>query len=729
MSAIGTYAIYLALYVALVGTAVGIVAGLTGQHRYRVSSRFALVTATGAICVASTALFYAFLTHDFSIEYVASFSDRSMPLFYLIGAFWGGQAGSLLLWVTVVGLFSTMAIWTNRDRYPRLMPWVTATCLAVMAGLLIILAFGSNPFEGYGVIDAPMKGEGLTPLLQTPKMVIHPPCLLTGLATMTVPFGFAIAALVEGDTSSKWVKAARKWILIPWLFLTVGNILGGMWAYEELGWGGYWAWDPVENAAFMPWLMATALIHSLMIQERRSMLKRWNLVLMTGTFLLTVFGTYLTRSGLVESIHTFAQGDIGDYFLVFLCVFTGISLILLVWRWSDLRTSRKLKSVASREAAFVVNNWLFLAMTVVVFFGTLWPRIKEWLTGRKVSIGPTWFNQWMIPLGIVLLFLMGVGTVIAWRRSSISKFVKNFRWPVLSTLVCGPIGLAAYWLLRGRDLGGIPNYTDLGYGIAVIIGAVFVISVTVQEFYRGIAARMKGHGESAWQALYQLFAKQRRRYGGYIVHLGVVFAFIAFSGNALKRGRDVTLTQGESAKVADYQITYEGLKRDSNSKRMLVSANLKVERNGEHLYDMHPGRAMFHARPNMPTSEIDIHSTPLEDVYVALVSIDQQTQRISLKMFVSPLTWWFWFAGAVVMIGTLICLWPTNRRNNRRGGRSRVSLVGRAMLAVFLFGVAVSPVVIWHVESSTDWGSAERFVTQQDARPELPPPSSDAKPG
>ncbi|MFP4599186.1 MAG: heme lyase CcmF/NrfE family subunit [Persicimonas sp.] len=706
MNALGSFAIYLALYVSLVGTALAFVAGRTGSRRFIHASRFAAFTAFGAIAIAASVLWHALLTHDFSLEYVAQNADTAMPLFYLIAAFWGGQAGSLLFWVLIVSTFTAICLWVYRDSYQEFMPWVTMVCLSVIAGLLLILTFGSHPFETYEIINAPADGEGLNPLLRTPKMVLHPPALLTGLASMTVPFAFAIAALITGSKSANWVKAARSWILVPWLFLTVGNILGGMWAYEELGWGGYWAWDPVENSAFMPWLLATALIHSLMIQERRGMLRRWNVGLMIFTFLLTVFGTYITRSGLIESVHSFAQSDIGDYFLAFLLTLTTVSVALFAWRWKSLKTSRRLDSVASKEASFLLNNWLFLAMTVVVFFGTMWPKIKEGMTGQDVSIGPPWFNTWMIPLGIIMLIMMGVGTVIAWRRATLENFQRDFVGPLAATVVGTPALIVGYWYLRGQDLGVVPSGLEQFYAISTVAGCVFVTATIVQEFRRGVSARRRAHQEGLVEALSALFRKQRRRYGGYLVHLGVVFAFLAFAGNAMKIEKDVALSIGESVQIGDYTATYKGLSEDNPPGQQLIIANMDISQGGNFAYQMHPGKAKF-GDNEMMTSEIDIKSTPLEDFYVAFVSASQGGQSATFKVFVGPFTWWFWLAGVVILLGTFICLWPT-RDTVASLGRSPLGF-GRSVAALSLVGVIFSPLVIWHIESTTDWGSALRW--------------------
>lgn len=708
MKWIGILALQLALYIGVVGMALNFVAGRTGSVRFVRAGRFAAFATFGAIMVATGVLTHALITHDFSIQYVAGFSDESMPLFYLMGSFWGGQAGSLLFWVTKVALMLAACIYINRNSYQDFMPWVNMTVLGVMVGLLVILNFGSNPFEGYGIIDDPLKGKGLNPLLQTPKMVLHPPALLTGMAAMTIPYGFAMAALFSGNLSNAWVEAARKWILVPWLFLSIGNILGGMWAYEELGWGGYWAWDPVENAAFMPWLTSTALIHSLMIQERRGMLKRWNVGLMIGTFLLTIFGTYITRSGLIESVHSFAQSNIGPYFLVLLVGFTVFSAAMMLWRWKDMQGEQRLDSPMSREAAFIFNNWMFLTMTAVVMFGTMWPRIREGLSGQEIVMGPPWFNRWMIPLGLILLFLMGAGTVIAWRKASLRNFQRNFITPIIVMLVATPAVVGSYWVLRGAALGVNPDGLEAGYAISAVALGIFVIATIVQEFVRGIAARHTMHQESILEATVRLVGKQKRRYGGHIVHLGVVFAFFAFAGNALKIEKDVAIAQGESVQIGDFKLTFQGLRERNDREKVLVIADIPVEQNGRLLYTLHPGKAIFHASPNMPTSEIDIRSTPLEDVYVALVNYDPNGRSAAFKVFIAPFTWWFWLAGIVLVIGTLICLWPTPQSlQSLRYSPAQMARQGVAFAAAVL--LCLVPLVVWTVESETSWGSALRY--------------------
>ena len=707
MQQIGFFALYYALIICLIGSAISVAAGVTHSRRFLHTSRFAAYTATGAIAVASSVLLHALLTHDFSIQYVAAFSDRSMPLFYLIGAFWGGQAGSLLFWTSTVAISMSACVYINRRSYQDFMPWVTAICLAVLSGLLLILVFASNPFEGFSIIDDPIKGKGLNPLLQTPKMVMHPPSLLSGLATMTIPYAFAMAALITGNFSNAWVKAARKWILVPWLFLSVGNMLGGMWAYEELGWGGYWAWDPVENAAFFPWLMTSALIHSIMIQERRGMLKRWNIALMIASFSLTIFGTYITRSGLIQSVHSFAQSDIGDYFLALLVTVLVTSTVAFIWRWKDLRSEQRLDSAASREATFILNNWLLVAMTVVVLFGTMWPKIKEGIFGQEVAIGPPWFNRWMVPLGILLLLLMGVGAIIPWRRTTLKSFKRQFTAPILATLALSPAILLPYWFARGVHLGATPTPLEMTYAILTVIFAIFATAVMVIDMRRALSARIKKHDETFTLAMMRLFQKQRRRYGGYIVHLGVVCAFIAFAGNALKLEQDVSLQRGESFTLGDYTFTYKGLSEKNLSDKVLITAAVDTYQNGKKLYTLHPGKAIFHASPNMPTSEIDIRTTPLEDVYVALVNFDPEQGTAAFKVFIGPFTWWFWLGGTILLFGTLISMWP--KQEELITLRPSAGLFVRATGFTTLSLLCGAPLLLLTLEANSSWGSALRY--------------------
>ncbi|MFU8805437.1 MAG: cytochrome c-type biogenesis CcmF C-terminal domain-containing protein [Bradymonadaceae bacterium] len=407
-------------------------------------------------------------------------------------------------------------------------------------------------------------------------------------------------------------------------------------------------------------------------------------------------------------MHSFAQSEIGPFFLTFLILLTTVSTGLMAWRWKDLKSEQRLDSPMSREAAFIFNNWMFLVMTGVVLFGTLWPKIKEGLTGQDIAMGPAWFNRWMIPLGLILLLIMGVGTIIAWRRASKKNFQRNFIMPIVSMAIFTPLSIGLYWVLRGADLGVHPDPLEAGYAISAVALCIFAAATTLQEFARGMMARRRMHDETHFESLVNLCMKQKRRYGGYIVHLGIVFAYLAFAGNAMKIEKDVSLRIGESVTIGDYTLTYQGLREQNDREKLLVIADVPVTRGGKYLYDLEPGKAIFHSSPEMPISEIDIRSTPVEDVYVALVNYDSSGQVAAFKVFIGPFTWWFWFGGVLLVLGTLICLWPT--REGMEKLRFRPMPLVRAAIFGSLVALCFSPLVIWTVESHSPWGSAHRWV-------------------
>ena len=689
---IGSFCLHAALVVAAVAMVAGILGGKTGKKRYTSVAIYGGYIVFGCIAMAAALYVHAILTHDFSLTNVVKYSDTRMPVHYLVTAFWGGQAGSLLFWTSTLMLHFAVALTLHKKKDAVLMPWFVSVVMGLTMFLTFILLFASNPFETWHVVDTPKEGNGLNPLLQTPLMIIHPPSLLQGFSSMAIPFAFAMAGMCAGRYGNEWLKPARRWALVSWLWLSMGNMLGGMWAYEELGWGGYWAWDPVENAAFMPWLAATAFLHSIMVQERRGMLKRWNVVLITLAFLLTLTGTFITRSGLIDSVHTFAQSDIGDYFFALLITFVSLSAGLLAWRWKHLKSEGTMGSVLSREATFLGNNWILLGMVFVIFWGTLFPKIKEMITGDKVSVGPPWFNKYMVPLGIILTFLIAFGTLITWKKSSWKNFKRNFLVPVVGTILVTPALCAAYWLMRAKALEVEPSMLDMGYATAGVTGSVFVIASVIFEFWRGVEARMRSKKEGVLEALLNLFDRQRRRYGGYIVHLGFVLVIIAFCGNAFKVEQDVTMRIGETVPLGDYEVTYEGLSEEEGPNRALITANLAVSRGGQRVAVITPGRAVYHSSPENPTSEIAIHSDPIEDLYFALAGFSENGNVASFKMLVSPLTWWFWFGVGILVFGTAICLWPEEVRMPttvyRRAARTGAAL---AVLAVF----SSTPLVFW----------------------------------
>jgi cytochrome c-type biogenesis protein CcmF len=615
-----------------------------------------------------------------------------MPILYTLASFWGGQEGSLLFWVTVSAGLGAMASFVNRDRLVALMPFFNAVQSFTLIGLLYVLNFVASPFDTFVVVDMPVDGSGLNPLLQNPLMVIHPPCLLSGFASFSVPFAFGMAALFSGETGNDWLKATRRWTLLSWLFLSVGNILGGMWAYRELGWGGYWAWDPVENAALIPWFTASAFLHSVIIQEQRGMLKRWNVILVAMTYSLTIMGTWMTRSGLIESVHTFAESEIGDYFFVILVSGIMLAAGLIGWRWSSLRSDRVVESTVSREGAFLLNNWMFVGMAFVVIWGTLFPKFKEMLTGETVSIGPTWFNQFMAPLGIVLVAMIAMGTLLPWRRTTMASIRRNFTVPTAVTAVLAPSLVAAYWVFRMKPLGVEVFTYSVGMALVAFVLVVFNLATLINEFVVGTKARLKVEA-NVLDALGSLFVRHRRRYGGYVVHIGFVLIFLAFLGNAVKVDLDVTLMPGQEVQLGDYTVRYDGLEQIDRIDRRETWASVALMRNGREVSELRPSRFDFNDHsmlmggrpdPMKITSEIYIRSTPVEDVYIALLNWDPDTQAGAFKLVVLPFTWWFWFGGLVLIAGTLICMWPDPEPGRRSWARAGASAANLGLTIVLL---------------------------------------------
>ncbi len=538
----------LALALALVLAAYSIIANVVGARAsipaLTTSARHALWAMCSMVTVAVGALLTSLLHSDFSLEYVASYTSYSLPTVYKITALWGGQQGSLLFWTWLLTIFTSIVAFQNRRRNPELTPYA----LAVLAGLAIfflgMLNFVTRPFELLATI--PNDGQDLNPLLQNYWMAIHPPSLYTGYVSASVPFAFGAAALIVGRLDDSWIRSTRRWAIFSWFFLTLGNMFGARWAYEVLGWGGYWAWDPVENAAFMPWLVMTAYLHSVMIQERKDMLKVWNLVLIGMAFGLTLFGTFITRSGVISSVHSFTQSGLGPYFLTFLITVTVLYTALLLSRVKQLRTSAEFESYLSREAAFLFNNLMLVGIAFAVFWGTLFPVLSEAVRGVKITVGPPFFDKVNAPLALALIFLMGVGPLIAWRRSSFDSLAKTFAAPALfgvTTGVCAFIAGLREW-----------------YVLAALSLAAFVVGTIVVEFRRGVSARRHMVGESVPAAMVNLVAKNNRRYGGYVIHLGVVLAFVGIVASAFfKTEVKRSVKEGDTFQVGPYDLEYLGL--------------------------------------------------------------------------------------------------------------------------------------------------------------------------
>ena len=590
--------------------------------------------------VMMAALVFAFVTRDFSLEYVAHYSSRTLPMFYTISAVWAGQSGSLLLWAWLLCLFAAMVVWQNRRKNRELLPYVLGTILFTAFFFFGLMVYATSPFAR---LPQPVAdGNGLNPMLQNPGMVMHPPTLYLGYVGFTVPFAFALAALIAKRLDAQWIRSTRRWTLFSWLFLTLGNLFGAKWAYVELGWGGYWAWDPVENASLLPWLTGTAFLHSVMIQEKRGMLKVWNLVLVILTFALTIFGTFITRSGIISSVHSFGVSNLGPLFLIFLGVTLLVSFGLLWLRWPQLQSENRLDALLSRESSFLFNNLLFVGMAFAVFWGTIFPIISEAVRGVKITVGPPFFNQVNVPIGLALLALTGICPLIAWRKASERNLRRSFTIP-LST---GFLAALALFIIGVRSL-----YPLMSFALSI-----FVLTTIVLEFYRGGIARVHIANQHFLRALWDLTMRNKRRYGGYIVHLGVIMIFIGITGSsAFQKEQMANLAPGDTLQIADYTLAYQGLIDQSTAHAQVVAAKIQVEKAGQTIAPLFPARQKH--QNHDPVSEVAIRQSPKEDLYIILSGWDEQ-QRASLKVLVIPLVAWIWIGGIVMIIGTLIALGP-----------------------------------------------------------------------
>ena len=643
MAALGRLAICLALLFAAYATGVSILGAIRRRRHLVRSGTHAAYAVFALVVVAVAILLHALVEHDFSLEYVAAYSSSTLPLRYTVAALWGGQKGSLLFWVFMLTLFTTIVQLQNRERNRELMPWVTATLMTTAAFFLGLLTFVTDPFERLPI--PAREGADLNPLLQNYWMTIHPPSLYTGYVSASVPFAFAIAALAAGRLGDQWIRSVRRWALFSWFFLTLGNLFGARWAYEVLGWGGYWAWDPVENAAFMPWLVSTAYLHSVMIQEKKDMLRVWNMVLVLLTFSLTIFGTFLTRSGVISSVHSFTQSGLGPFFIGFLLFVLVVSGGLLAYRLPELRTQATVESFLSREAAFLFNNLVLVGIAFAVFWGTVFPVVSEWVRGVKITVGPPFFNRVNAPLGIALLFLAGVGPAIAWRRASPPNLWRAFAGPVAA-------GLVAALALR---LAGVP----LGYAHSTFALGVFVLGTIVQEFWRGMRARQAMLHESPARALSRLVGKNRRRYGGYIIHIGVVAVFVGVAASSVFRVEvQQTLAPGQETAAGKFTLRYERITKQDDPHMSRLAAVVSVWRDGRQIATLAPEKR-FYKKPQQPTTEVAMRPTLTEDLYLVLGSYDEESGLVTLLAYVNPLVSWIWIGGVIMALGTTVAMWPT----------------------------------------------------------------------
>ena len=653
MSTVGTVALYVVFALAVYATGAAVLAGRRRDRRLMRSASNALVAAFVAVLVAVVALEYAIVTHDFSIAVVADHTSRALPFPYLVTSLWASQPGSLLLWLTVLLGSAALVMYQNRHRNRELMPWVAA----VMGGTAIFFsamaAFVSPPFQKLPAAQIPAGGFGLDPSLQNPYMAAHPPSLYLGYVTLTVPFAFGMAALITGRTDARWLLSVRRWTLISWTALGVGMLLGAHWAYVEIGWGGYWAWDPVESAALMPWLAATAFLHSVMVQEKKGMLKVWNMVLVSTAFSLAIFGDFLTRSGVVNSVHSFVQSAIGPWLLGFLAVVIAFSVSMIVWRLPLLRADHKLESVVSREATFLFNNLLLLALCFAICWGVIFPILSEAVRGIRSSVSTPYYNFFLVMFGLPLLLLVGIGPLIAWRRASTRGLARTFRWPIISaaaaTVLLWLAGLGSSWA-----------------GMTALSLCVFVTTTILLEFARGTSARMALTGARPPRALVDLIGRNRRRYGGYIVHLAVVLLVVGIvaSGSYASVG-ERHLAPGQSMVVDGYRLTNTGLFQTREQNSVTSHVRLAVSRDGRSMGTLDPGLRLFtDTGAQQVANEVDIHTSllTLTDLYTILQGIDTNgSGGVQVKVLVNPVIGMIWLAGGVFLLGALITLWPDPR--------------------------------------------------------------------
>jgi cytochrome c-type biogenesis protein CcmF len=655
MPALGHAALLVTFGLSFYALVAGAAAARLGRRRLAASARNALVAAFGSTLVASLVLLAALLRNDFSFTYVARTTSEALPTAYTVSAFWGGQEGSLLLWLLVLTGFGAAAVSLNRRWARDLIVWVVPVFAAVAVFFSFLLVAVASPFATQ---PAPPDGAGMTPSLQNPYMLAHPPLLYLGYVGLTVPFAFAIGALLSGVLDERWLIATRRWTLFAWAALGIGQLLGAHWAYVEVGWGGYYAWDPVENAALMPWLAATAFLHSVMIQEKRGMLRVWNVLLVILAFSLALFGTFLTRSGVVNSIHSFTQSSIGPWFLAFIAVTVFVSLGLVFWRLPRLRSPTKLESPISREAAFLYNNLLLLALCLTILWGVVYPLLSEAVRGEAVVLGRSYYDFFLRVFGLPLLLLMGIGPLIAWRRASLASLVTTFRMPTLVALITGGILLV---LGAGSSVPGLVAYTF----------SAFVVTTIVMEFVRGTRAR-KALGASSWPAaLGSLIARNRRRYGGYVVHASIVLLAVGVAGSsAFDSVKDARLERGESMTIAGYTLTYRSLEERQVSNATEIRAVLEVRRGGRDLGTLQAGKNAYTIE-NQLSNEVGIRSDPLtgEDLFVIAEQIGADGV-IDFRVFVKPLVNLIWIAGAVFLLGSAITLWPDAREQRRLVARA-----------------------------------------------------------
>lgn len=651
MITLGSFSLYLALLLAGYTLLASIIGIARDRERLKFSAYRATLATCGMITVATGILWYKLFTDDFTLSAVAFHSNRDLPWFYKLTALWSGQEGSLLFWSWVLSIYVAVAVWINRKEYRQLLPYVVSILSVVQLFFLVLNVFIVHPFQqlalndnGAMIVQGPLDGQGLNPLLQYPAMAIHPPMIYLGYIGFSVPFAFGMATLIAQQAGEKWIITTRRWTMTAWLFLFLGIVLGGRWAYAVLGWGGYWGWDPVENASLMPWLSGTAFLHSVMMQEKRGMMKVWNMVLIFTTFYLSIFGTFLTRSGVVSSVHAFAQSPIGPYFVGFLGVSILISGWLLLDRLNYLRGAQQLDSLISRESSFLFNNLLLLAACFAVLWGTLFPVLTEAVQGTKISVGAPFFNKVNIPIGLLLLFLTGVGPFFAWRKTSTSSLKRNFTVPSILAAATG----------AALAVAGVREF----YPLVSFMLCTFVTVTIVMEFARGAQVVASKSGVGLAQASYILTMRNTRRYGGYIVHFGMVLLFLGITGAAFNTEKEQELSPGERLGLGPYQFELKRVVDSDNPNYAAQHAELAMYQ-GDALVDTLQPERRFYKSSKQATTESAIRARMNEDLYVIFSGMNEQNGKAVVAVHRNPLVNWIWLGGLIMVLGTGVCLVPS----------------------------------------------------------------------
>lgn len=685
MADLGYASLLLSLVLSLYAAGAAVFAARRNRPQVFVSAKNAMFVTAALTTVAVGVLEWALITHQFRIEYVAVQTNLAQPLLYSVSALWGGQEGSLLFWAWLLAVFTAVVLIQNSDKNQDLLPYVVAGLglsqaffLALMtivtdpatSGFIVFnplnpnsaAALVGNPFR---MLDfTPFDGNGLNPLLQNPGMFFHPVTQYLGYVGFTIPFAFAMAALFTRRLSDSWIRTTRRWTLVSWLFLSLGLLFGMQWAYMELGWGGYWGWDPVENASLMPWLTGTAFLHSVMIQERRGMLKVWNLVLVMLTFVLSILGTFITRSGVIQSVHAFGVSSLGPWFLAFLGATLIAFLYLLFNRIGDLKEENELDSLLSRESSFLLNNLILVGAAFATLWGTIFPMVSEAITGKKVTVGAPFFNQVNGPIFLALVVLIGICPLIGWRRATTENLLRNFLRPFVVSVVV----MVTLFIIGLREW----------YGVVAFGAAAFVMFTIGMEYYRGVVARHRQYRENWMLAATNLVSQNRRRYGGYIVHIGVILAVIGIAGSSFYQAdTQVNLAPGQTATLRSYTVQFDGLQSYPTENHEVVAARLTIFQNGARVGTLVPEKNFYDGpdpSQSQSTTEVAVRSTALEDLYIILAGYDGKAGTATLKIIVNPLVIWLWVGFAILVVGTVVAALP-DPREERAMARSRVKEV------------------------------------------------------